>query len=196
MEKAAIFLDFPNVDKHAGQRRVYIDYADLLDYLGEGRFVIDAQSYILLGPRNEHAMDGGTIEQQWQDGFLVHTKMGTVAGDSFKCNCDVELTIDILRTAHTVNPDIIVLCSGDGDFVPLVLELRKMGIRVEVAAFESTVSIQLKRSCSGFISLDQYVDQKISDSEEDPFDDEFSGASSREEGIPSADSFRSEWRMG
>lgn len=195
MEKIVIFLDFPNVDKPAGQRGVYMDYSDLLDYLGEGRFVIDAQSYIPLDPRKEQAMDG-TIEQQWHDGFLVHTKMGTVAGDSFKCNCDVEMTIDILRTAHTVKPDIIALCSGDGDFVPLVLELRKMGIRVEVASFESTVSTQLKRSCSGFISLDQYLEERLSDDEDCNIEDNFAEENSfSDEGIPSADSYRSDWDL-
>jgi hypothetical protein len=102
----------------------------------------------------EYARD---IEELQKAGYLVTTKLGTYAGDSYKCDFDVEMTIDIIRMAHIIRPDIIVIGTGDSDFIPVVTELRKMGIRVEVAAFNSSMSKRLKLNTSGFIDLDTYV---------------------------------------
>lgn len=43
-----------------------------------------------------------------------------MAGDTYKCDFDVEITLDLMRTAEIVKPDIIVLLSGDKDFVPVM----------------------------------------------------------------------------
>jgi len=64
--------------------------------------------------------------------------------------------MDMLKTVYQIKPDIIILASGDVDFVPLVTEVRKIGIRVEVASFENSASRDLILKCSGFIDLDKY----------------------------------------
>src|SRR6266566_8531159 len=61
----------------------------------------------------------GVIEELWRSGYIVNTKVGTIAGGTYKCNFDVEITMDILRVVYQVKPDIIVLASGDSDFVSL-----------------------------------------------------------------------------
>ncbi|MBK9032241.1 MAG: NYN domain-containing protein [Myxococcales bacterium] len=159
MERVVVFLDFANIDRAAGDRGLRVDYQDLLEYVSDGRFLVDAHCYVPIDPRNEHRLDA-LIERLWQYRYIVNTKRGTIAADSYKCNFDVEITIDVLRVAYAVKPDIIVLASGDVDFVPLVQELRRLGIRVEVASFEAAAAREIILKCSGFISLDYYLKER------------------------------------
>src|SRR5712691_4305147 len=154
-EKVVFFLDYANINRAAREKRYGMDYHHLLQYVGEERFLIDAQCYVPINPRNEHRLDG-EIEELWRSGYIVNTKRGTIAGGTYKCNFDVEITMDMLKVAYQVKPDIIVLASGDSDFVSLIQEVRKFGVRVEVAAFEETAGADILRKCSGFINLAVY----------------------------------------
>ena len=173
MMKVAVFLDYANIDASARQKNCNVDYGALLNYLAdeaEGRALQAAYAYVPIDPRQEHAMDA-TIEELWQNGYIVKSKVGTIAGESYKCNFDVEMTLDISRIAYVNAPDIVVLVSGDSDFIPVVLELRERGIRVEVAAFEFAMSRQLALKASSFISLDAIVDAEPAAEEPEPFGD-------------------------
>ena len=156
-EKVVFFLDYANISRAARDRRYRLDYHHLLHYVGEGRFLVDAHCYVPINPRNEHRADG-VIEELWRSGYIVNTKMGTIAGGTYKCNFDVEITMDVLKVVYQVRPDIVVLASGDADFVPLIQEVRKSGVRVEVAAFEGTAGAGVLLKCSGFIDLAVYYD--------------------------------------
>jgi uncharacterized LabA/DUF88 family protein len=177
-EKVVFFLDYANINRTARDRRYRLDYHDLLQYVGENRFLIDAYCYIPINPRNEHRLDG-EIEGFWRSGYLVQTKMGTIAGGTYKCNFDVEITMDTLKVIYQVKPDIIVLATGDSDFVPLIQEVRKSGARVEVAAFVETAGTDILLKCSGFINLAVYYEgylaaqngQSAAESMEEPYKD-------------------------
>src|SRR5438874_2470795 len=156
-EKVVVFLDYANINRAAREKRYRLDYHDLLHYVGENRFLIDAHCYVPINPRNEHRSDGA-IEELWRSGYIVNTKLGTIAGGTYKCNFDVEITMDMLKVVYQVKPDIIVLASGDADFVSLIQEVRKSGIRVEVAAFVETAGTDIRLKCSGFINLAVYYE--------------------------------------
>ncbi len=64
-----------------------------------------------------------------------------------KANADMDLAIDALLQAR--NLDRIILLTGDGDFIRLVLALQNMGCRVEVIAFNN-VSNELKEAADQF----------------------------------------------
>ncbi len=81
--------------------------------------------------------------------FYTGIKVGTIAGTTYRCDFDIEITMDVLKVMYQVRPDIIVLASGDSHFVPLVLELRKSGIRVEVASFEDAAAREMMLKGSG-----------------------------------------------
>jgi uncharacterized LabA/DUF88 family protein len=51
---------------------------------------------------------------------------------------DVALAVDALQAGLDDKVDVVVLVSGDGDFVPLVRALNKQGIRAVAAYFEFT----------------------------------------------------------
>ncbi len=159
-EKVVFFLDYANINRAAREKRYRLDYLDLLHYVGEERFLIDAHCYVPINPRNEHRLDG-VIQELWRSGYVVNTKVGTIAGGTYKCNFDVEITMDMLKVVYQVKPDIIVLASGDSDFVSLIQEVRKSGVRVEVAAFEETAGPDILRKCSGFIDLAVYYESYL-----------------------------------
>jgi uncharacterized LabA/DUF88 family protein len=156
-EKVVFFLDYANINRAAREKRFRLDYHDMLHYVGEERFLIDAYCYVPINPRNEHRSDG-VIEELWRSGYIVISKVGTIAGGTYKCNFDVEITMDVLKVVYQVKPDIIVLASGDSDFVSLVQDVRKSGVRVEVAAFEESAGADMMSKCSGFIDLAMYYD--------------------------------------
>ncbi len=66
-----------------------------------------------------------------------------------KANADMDLAIDALLQAR--NLDRIILLTGDGDFIRLVLALQNMGCRVEVIAFNN-VSKELKETADSYLS--------------------------------------------
>lgn len=66
-----------------------------------------------------------------------------------KANADMDLAIDALLQAR--NLDRVILLTGDGDFVRLVVALQNMGCRVEVIAFNN-VSSQLKEIADSYLS--------------------------------------------
>lgn len=70
-----------------------------------------------------------------------------------KADWDVGIVIDAIRTSPGL--DVIVLVSGDGDFVSLVEYLKNQGKRVEVMAFGKTTSSRLKEAADEFIDLDE-----------------------------------------
>ena len=66
-----------------------------------------------------------------------------------KANADMDLAIDALLQAR--NLDRIILLTGDGDFLRLVVALQNMGCRVEVIGFHN-VSKQLLEGADSYIS--------------------------------------------
>jgi uncharacterized protein (TIGR00288 family) len=68
-----------------------------------------------------------------------------------KADWDVGITIDAVKIAKSV--DVIVLVSGDGDFIQLVEYLKNQGKRVEVIAFGKSTSHNLKEVADEFIDL-------------------------------------------
>lgn len=66
-----------------------------------------------------------------------------------KANADMDLAIDALHQAR--NLDRVILLTGDGDFIRLILALQNMGCRVEVIGFKY-VSHELKEAADSFLS--------------------------------------------
>lgn len=173
-EKVIFFLDYANINRAAREKSYRLDYHDLLQYVGENRFLVDAHCYVPINPRSEHRLDGD-IEELWRSGYIVTTKRGSIAGETYKCNFDVEITMDVLKVVYQVKPDIIVLATGDADFVTLIQEVRKSGVRVEVAAFPENAGKDILLKCSGFIDLAVYYDGYLTDQNSDQGDDSIEG---------------------
>ena len=46
MEKVVVFLDYANINRAAVSKGIVLDFGDLADYMGEGRFLIDSYCYV------------------------------------------------------------------------------------------------------------------------------------------------------
>lgn len=68
---------------------------------------------------------------------------------------DILLASDMLSQAHVNGYDTAILVSGDGDFAPVLDEIKKMGKRVENACFKSSRSDALVTVADVFIELDK-----------------------------------------
>lgn len=70
-----------------------------------------------------------------------------------KADWDVGLTVDVIRMLDTL--DVVVLVSGDGDYVPLVEYVQSRGRIVEVMAFRESTSSKLVEAVDSYINLSE-----------------------------------------
>jgi uncharacterized LabA/DUF88 family protein len=88
------------------------------------------------------------------NGFLVVTKDGAPAEEGhYKANVDVMMAIDALELSSEMRPDLVILVTGDADFSHLAVQLRRRGIRVEVASVAANLGGTLKSAASAVIDL-------------------------------------------
>jgi uncharacterized LabA/DUF88 family protein len=70
---------------------------------------------------------------------------------------DIALTKDLLRHAFLGNYDVAVLVAGDGDYVPLVDEVKRLGKVVYVEFFrQSGLSNNLRLAADRFFEMDEF----------------------------------------
>lgn len=77
--------------------------------------------------------------------------------DGFKQSDDQRLVIATLSLALRLRPDFLVLAAADGDFAPMVWELRNEGIRTEVMARPQMLASDLRRAAYSVIDLDNVL---------------------------------------
>ena len=80
-------------------------------------------------------------------------------GGMKKADWDVGIVIDAIKIAPCV--DVIVLVSGDGDFITLVEYLKNQGKRVEIIAFQNSTSSQLIEVSDEFFDLGEHPDKYL-----------------------------------
>lgn len=68
---------------------------------------------------------------------------------------DILLATDMLSQAYVNGYDTMALISGDGDYAPVLDEIKKMGKKVENAFLKSSRSNALRSVCDVFIDLDK-----------------------------------------
>jgi uncharacterized LabA/DUF88 family protein len=69
---------------------------------------------------------------------------------------DINLTVDMMRHARDSQFDVLLLLSGDGDYLPLVDEIAKNGKQIWVAAFSKGLNRDLRFAADEFFDLDEY----------------------------------------
>lgn len=88
------------------------------------------------------------------NGFMVVTKDGAPAEEGhYKANVDVMMAIDALELSVEMQPDVVILVTGDADFAYLATKLRRRGIRVEVASVAQNLGGVLKAAANAVIDL-------------------------------------------
>lgn len=150
--RVGVFCDAANLS--ASARRDFgskLDYRALLDHVLDGRPRAGALAFVV------HEGDEGAWQgfaRSLRDGGweLREKRPKTRADGTNKADWDMGIAVEILDAQDDI--DVIVLCSGDGDFLPLVKRLRRDKKRVEIAAFRASADEALIGTADRFWPLD------------------------------------------
>ena len=151
-QRVAVFIDVQNLYHSAKalyQKRV--NFKELLDSSVGQRQLIRAFAYVVRTKTGEEkpffeALENLGIDMRVKD-------LQEFYGGMKKADWDVGIAVDAIKTSEIV--DVIVLASGDGDYVPLVEYLKNQGRRVEVMAFGRSTSSKLREVTDDFVDLDE-----------------------------------------
>jgi uncharacterized LabA/DUF88 family protein len=151
-QRVEVLIDVQNL-YHSAKNLYHarVNFQEVLKSAVAGRKFIRAFGYVIRTKTGEEtpffdALSKIGIETRVKD-------LQEFYGGAKKADWDVGIVIDAIRTAPAL--DVVVLVSGDGDFIPLVEYLKNQGKRVEVMAFGRTTSGKLKESADEFIDLDE-----------------------------------------
>ncbi len=151
-ERVGVFVDVANLLYTARNQRMTIDFGKLLDFLRGNRRLVRAQAYC---PTSSQPGEDQMFLQAVKGlGYRITTKnYKTFSSGAKKADLDLDLCMDVVRLVEGKAVDCIVLVSGDSDFMPMLDYCSDHGVRVEVAAFDESMSATLRQSCDLFINL-------------------------------------------
>jgi uncharacterized LabA/DUF88 family protein len=151
-KNVAVFVDVANIFFAAKAAGVDIDYVTLLKSASAGRDLVRAYAYTGLDPENENQRNFHDFLRR--HGYKVVSKDIRKYGDGkVKANLDIELVVDMMKTAR--NLDIAIIVSGDGDFAPAIRAVQEMGVRCEVISFRGNTSSDLIEVADLFTDITQ-----------------------------------------
>tara|TARA_Y100000310_G_C20642008_1_gene794496 strand:+ start:210 stop:734 length:525 start_codon:yes stop_codon:yes gene_type:complete len=152
-QRVGVFVDVQNLyysAKHLYSAKV--NFASVLRTAIGGRKMIRAFAYVIRADIKE---ERGFFDALDSIGFEVRAKdLQTFAGGSKKGDWDIGIAMDTIELAPKL--DTVVLVSGDGDFVDLLMHLKHaFGCRTEVMSFGRSSSGKLKETAAYYIDLDK-----------------------------------------
>jgi len=157
--RVLILVDESNVTSSAKASNRKLDWLKLQEYLVRERELMEMVIYAGLPPampewQAERDKKNKFLHWLRSHGFLVMAKDGSPGTEThYKSNVDVLMAIDAVELSIEMRPDVVVLVTGDADFSYLAIQLRRRGIRVEVAATVQTLGAGLKASANEVIDL-------------------------------------------
>lgn len=148
--KIGVFVDVSNLFYSAKSFGVEVNYCRLLDYAVRNRHLIRAYSYTGIDPDN--ANQRKFVDFLCANGYKVICKdIHKYDSGRVKANLDIEMAVDILTMSD--NLDVVVLVSGDGDFVRLVQAVQAKGVRFELISFRASTANDLIASVDQFTEI-------------------------------------------
>jgi len=132
--------------------RARVNYKELLKELVGSRQLIKAIAYVV---KSDTAEEAAFFDALKKSGLELRSKdLQVYPGGMKKADWDVGMAVDAIRMSNLL--DVIILVTGDGDFVPLVEHLKwGAGRTVEVAAFGRSASGKIKETADEFIDLEK-----------------------------------------
>ena len=181
-QRVGIFVDVQNL-YHSAKNLYHgrVNYSELIKYLVAGRQLIRSVAYVvksegIIPARDDGRSDGlrpmpGTrvasghvpaisseaafFEALEKAGLELRVKdLQVYAGGMKKADWDVGMAVDAIRMSSFL--DVVILVTGDGDFLPLIDYLKwGVGRFVEVAAFKRSASAKLQEAADKFINIEE-----------------------------------------
>ena len=159
-DRVGLFIDGSNLHATLRALEFDIDYRNLLEIFKNRCRLIRAYYYTALVEDHEHSPIRPLIDWLDYNGYSVVTKLAKEYTDAagrpkIKGNMDIELAVDVLEMADSL--DHIILFSGDGDFRRLVEAVQRKGSRVTVVSTIKSkppmVADELRRQADHFLDL-------------------------------------------
>jgi uncharacterized LabA/DUF88 family protein len=171
-QRVGIFVDVQNL-YHSAKNiyRARVNYNELIRNLVRGRQLIRSMAYVVrsegLVPTHEErehetprtgpralSSEAAFFEALEKAGLELRLKDLQVYPDGLKkADWDVGMAVDAIRMSQFL--DVVILVTGDGDFIPLVNYLKwGTGCLVEVAAFRQSASTKLQEVADHFIAME------------------------------------------
>lgn len=183
-QRVGIFVDVQNLYHSA--KNLYggrVNYGELIKYLIGGRQLIRAMAYVVKSEgivevaRHEliaRGNRGGQTSPNFSEknlgglsseaaffealekaGLELRVKdLQVFAGGMKKADWDVGMAVDAIRMSSFL--DVVILVTGDGDFIPLIDYLKwGVGRLVEVAAFKRSASLKVQEVADRFINIEE-----------------------------------------
>ncbi len=150
-QRVGVLVDIQNM--YYSARVLYskkVNFKNVLLSAQSDRKLIRALAY---GIKTVEATEDKFFEALGKSGYEVKTKDLQIFHDgSKKGDWDVGIAIDAIKMAPKL--DVIVIVSGDGDYVSLVEYLQNTyGCRIEVVAFAESASAKLIEQADDFTNL-------------------------------------------
>ncbi len=152
-QRVGVLVDVSNMyhsAKNLYKRRV--NFKEVLKDAVAGRKLIRATAYVI---RAENEDEANFFEALSQQGFEVVIKdLQVFTGGAKKGDWDVGITVDAIKLGDKL--DVIILVTGDGDYLPLLAYLQNTkGCLVEVMGFRQTTSSRLIEEADDFTNLSE-----------------------------------------
>lgn len=151
-QRVGVFIDVQNM--YYSAKNLYgnhVHFGNIVKAAVDERPLIRSIAYVVRA---------GIPEEQTFFDALVKLGIETKArdlkvfyGGAKKADWDVGIVVDAIRLSSKL--DVVVLVSGDGDFVPLLEYLKQSGVQTEVMAFRETSATELVEAADDFTDLSE-----------------------------------------
>ncbi len=152
-QRVGIFIDVQNLYHSAKNLyKARVNFKELVKSLTAGRKLIRAIAYVVKTEATEG--ESAFFDALKQAGIELRIKdIQIYPGGAKKADWDVGMAVDAIRMSGFL--DVVVLVTGDGDFLPLVDYLKwGAGRVVEVAAFSRTTKTEMKSQGDEFTAIE------------------------------------------
>jgi len=148
-QRLGVFIDAENL-YHSAKNLfgAKVNFKQILKDIVGNRKLIRAIAYVI---KTESGEEKPFFDALIRLGIETRIKELQIYGDFKKADWDVGIAVDAIKISPSL--DVVLLLSGDGDFVPLVEYLKNHGKQVEVVAFSKSTSLKLKEAADDFFDL-------------------------------------------
>lgn len=149
-QRVGVFIDVQNM--YYSAKNLFgakVNFINVVRGAIRDRNLIRAIAYVVETPQQHEVRFLDALRLQGIE--LKERDLQVFSSGVKKADWDVGITVDAIRMSDKL--DVIVLVSGDGDYIPLVEYLQGKGVKVEVMAFRNTSSSRLVEAVDQFIDL-------------------------------------------
>lgn len=117
---------------YSTNKHMQVNYEALIEFAQRRGHLIESSIYVPRASQSER--DRGLLLSLKYAGYtrVISRSLRRRPDNAHKSDIDVALTIDVWEAALRCRMDVLILASGDSDFLPLIEQVNQRGIAVDV----------------------------------------------------------------